>query len=519
MMSRRRGSVNVAGAALPCPDAVRRRLCTSLEYELWQKAVGAAPPTPVDGSKSPLTKEKTSCSTDANSRSLARNKTHGSTRSHSRSPVRDVGAKRAAKAGTKLESELTETTDKQPDQADRSLAPSAPPSELARTSHSASPRCKAHVTLPQAQGLKPESAFKTPLHRVRRSDLLAARTLTASTSRPGKTVPATSWSKPSHVERPEIARCETRSESPHRSSAPATPHAGAKTSCSTSRPEVARCESRSASPPLKARRHKLQSAFLRAPADAQKHHFPVAGTPCSVPTPTSRWPDAASRNSSLWHEKKGSSLAGTPCPAAAPPVDAARVVSDKARASQQCNAAVERKLCTSLEYELWEKALIRSRRCFSSLPSSVAAASARKETMLTLRGSESCTRTITRAPSEERPSAHFPRVARLPSPAARSLRASKASGRAAKTTSDRAVVDKVEAWLASPRQRRTGISPASCESLTSTEASDASGSVCSIQWSEALGSLLPQLVMVMCVWILGVGTWVATSALEEATRA
>jgi len=517
MVSRRRGSVNAAGAALPCPDAVRRRLCTSLEYELWQKAVGAAPPTPVDSSKTPQMQDKTRC-TEANSRSPARN-THGSTRSHSRSPVRDVGARRAAKAGTKLESELTDITDQQPDQAHRTLAPS----ELARTSRSASPRYKSHVALPQAQALKLESSFETPLQCVLRSDHLAASTLTASTSWPGKTVPATAWSKPSHVAMAEIARCETRSESPHRSSATATPHAGAKTSRLTSRPEISRCESRSASPPRNVpgkpqpRAPKPKSALLRASADAQKHHFPAAGTPCSVPTPTSRWPDAASRHTSSWHEKRGSSVAGTPCSAAATPADAARVVSDKARASQarasQCDAAVERKLCTSLEYQLWEKALSRSRRRFSSSPSSVAAASARKETMLTQRGSESCTRTITRAPSEERSAARCPRVPRLPSPAGRSLRAPKASGRAAKTTSDSAVVDKVEAWLASRGRRRTGISPASCESFTSTEASDVSGSVCSIQWSEALGSLLPQLMMVMCVWILGVGTWVATSAL------
>jgi hypothetical protein len=158
-----------------------------------------------------------------------------------------------------------------------------------------------------------------------------------------------------------------------------------------------------------------------------------------------------------------------------------------------------------------------------SSPSSVAAASARKETMLTLRGSDTCIRTITRVPSEERLAAHCPRGAQVPSPAARSLLARKASGRAeAKTTSDRTVVDKVEAWLASPGQRRTWISVARCESLSSTNTSDASGSVPSLRWSEDRGSMLAQVVQVVmfvCVWTLGVGIWVATSALEEPLRA
>jgi hypothetical protein len=48
---------------------------------------------------------------------------------------------------------------------------------------------------------------------------------------------------------------------------------------------------------------------------------------------------------------------GTPCSAAAPPADAVRVGSDKARASHQCDDAVERKLCTSLDNQLERESL------------------------------------------------------------------------------------------------------------------------------------------------------------------
>jgi len=397
-------------ATAPDPDAVRRRLCTKAEYQLWQKALDGAPTAESVGSRSPVRSRGSPARSPARERAGAeaagaRTKKRGKPESKLESVP--GSAREAPEAGAGPRIARCESRSWSPARV-APAAPQAPRTPKPQSRLETGDKCRSEERLGrrfsesyahQAQALELRDIDPVQQHRRDKSKTAAGTPCSAVTSRSSGKGRQT---------------CKARSSSPARevTAAPQAPRAPKIQSGL----EVVR--------PLSSAAVRVSDPDLYgAPSPVQPMscgNVPGLGTPCSAPGPRARPFSSLKTISQL--RQPSDVAAGTPCSVAA----TAKTSGESRQRPSTGNPgahfptmqarAVERKLCTSYEYGLWEKAL-------------------RREGARTNRDG-----------SFARSTEESPRIARVSSGGAHVRVVRK------HTPVDQTVVDKVESWLAHPQR-------------------------------------------------------------------